>query len=178
MPTDRDETRRRELTAELDAATAARARAIHDKLTAQLAASIASARAAERDKLEQELAEAIGIPPEQAAEFGWQTLIGMVYGIRSIADVVIGTALPEAEPSRRLELLKSFGAADYWARVRETAERDGAQWRQMLGLRDDGRPMGDEGVTPGSPLEAELNATLDPLGDPGAPADQGDVKRP
>lgn len=125
-------------------AIAERAQAIRAKLTGQLAQSIANARAAERNKLELELAEALGIDAEAAAAFGWTTLTGMVLGVRSIADQVLGRALPEVAPHRRRELLVSFGAADYWARVAETAERDGAQWRQILGVDDRGRPMGDE----------------------------------
>jgi hypothetical protein len=126
---------------------AERARKIRAKLTGQLAAHVATARAAERDKLEQELAEALGIAPEQAAEFAWPTLISMVFGVRSIADIVIGTAAPDVNPDKRQELLASFGAAEYWARVTETAQRDGAQWRQVLGLNDRGRPMGDDRET-------------------------------
>jgi hypothetical protein len=124
-------------------AIAERAPAIRAKLAGQLAQHVANARAAERDKLELELAEALGIDAEAAAAFGWTTLTGMVLGIRSIADQVLGQALPEVNADRRQDLLVSFGAADYWARVKEVAQRDGAHWRSALGLDDRGRPLGE-----------------------------------
>lgn len=129
-------------------AIAERAQAIRAKLTGQLATSIANARAAERNKLELELAEALGIDAEAAAAFGWTTLTGMVLGVRSIADQVLGQALPEVGEDRRQDLLVSFGAADYWARVAAVAERDGAQWRSVLGLDDRGRPLAEPGAAP------------------------------
>jgi hypothetical protein len=159
-------------------AIAEHALAIRAKLTGQLATSIAKARAAERNRLELELAGALGIDAEAAAAFGWPTLISMVFGVRSIADQLIGTALPAVSADRRRDLLVSFGAADSWSRVRETAQRYGPQWRSALGLDDRGRPMGDESVMPGSPLEAELNATLGPPAEPGAAPDQTSTDRP
>jgi len=131
----------------------ARAEAIRARLTVQLAERIAQARAAERDKLSQELAEALGVSAQDAPAYGWTTLISMVLGVRAIGDLVLGTAAPDVDPERRRELLVSFGAAEFWARVGETVERDGAQFRQMLGLDDRGRPMGapPDGPVPDRP---------------------------
>jgi hypothetical protein len=123
---------------------AARAEAIRTKLTTQLAGHIASARAAERDKLEQELAIALGIVPEAAAEFGWQTLMGMVHGIRSIADLVLGHALPEVDADRRRDLLVSFGVAEEWSKVITMAQIEGPTFRQAFNLDDQGTPKEPE----------------------------------
>lgn len=145
---------------------AGRAEAIRDRLTRQLAGQVASARAAEREKLSLELAEALGVPPEVATSLGWSSLTGMVLGVRTIGDMVLGHALPDVDEDRRKELLVSFGVAEYWARVRATAQLVGPTYREALGLDDGpdaarGGPMGDEGVGPGSPLEAELNSSLE-----------------
>lgn len=113
---------------------AARAEAIRDRLTRQLAGQLASARAAERDKLELELAEALGIR-DAPQEFGWSTLMGMVTGVRAIADLVLGHSAV-TDPEKRQELLVSFGVADYWARVQASAEAVGPTYRAALGLDD------------------------------------------
>jgi hypothetical protein len=115
--------------------------AIRDRLTAQLVASCAKARAAERDKMEQELAAALGITGPEAAEHGFDSLVGMVLGVRAIADIVIGTALPEVDAGRRQELLVAFGVAEYWSRVKLAAEMNADGFRAALGLGDDGRPV-------------------------------------
>lgn len=128
---------------------AARAERVRDQLSVRVASMIASGRAAERDKLELELAEALGIPAEIAEQFGWSTLMGMVAGLRSIGDLVLGhAAVPN--PEKRRELLVSFGVADYWARVEVVASAVGPTYRQALGL-DDGP---DAFRSPGpSPME-------------------------
>jgi hypothetical protein len=128
---------------------AARAEEIRRRITVQMASRVAEARAATLERCELELAEALGIDAEAAHAFGWATLIGMVTGVRAIGDIVLGIALPEVDSGRRRDLLVSFGAADYWSRVSETAERDGSQYRQLLGLGEDGRPLGDDPGAPG-----------------------------
>lgn len=118
------------------------AEAIREKLAVQLAGHIASARAAEREKLALELAEALGVRDPEAEEFAWPTLLAMVTGVRSIGDIVVGTALPALDDARRRELLVSFGVAQQWSQVALTAEMNAATFRAALGISDDGRPGG------------------------------------
>jgi hypothetical protein len=149
---------------------AARAEAIRTKLTTQLAGHIANARAAEREKLELELAEALGLGAQEAAAFGWSTLTGMVLGVRSIADVVLGQAAPDVDPGRRRDLLVSFGVADYWARVRDRATAVGPSFRQSLGLDDGPDAFRAGGLSPLEALRNDPPSTSD--GETGASTDR------
>jgi len=186
-PSDRGTRTRLEvhLVPEVDESTeelAIRAEAIRDRLLTQMGARLAEARAAEREKLSLELAEALGVADAPEA-LGWPTLTAMVEGVRAIGDLVLDDAAPEVEREDRHKLLVSFGVAEYWTRVRSMVEQHGPTYREALGL-DDGpdaagpaRPMGDEGVPPGSPLEVELNASLRPS-DPPEPDGGAPVVRP
>jgi hypothetical protein len=127
--------------------------AVRDRLMVQLATQVAKARAAEREKLGQELAAALGVPDGIAGEFGWSSLLGMVLGVRSIADLILGTT-GVVNQARRRELLTAFGVASAWSQVEAAAAAQGPSLRQALGV-DDG-PDAFRAHGP-SPLDALRN---------------------
>ena len=124
---------------------------------AKLGTLLAKARAQQLEQCTGQLADALGVNSD---EVGWQQLLSLAAGSRAIADAALGS-LGDTNEERRQELLVSFGVAQQWAQVRLAAEQMDLRLIPDPDLTTtEASPMGDEGVQPGSPLEAELNASL------------------
>jgi hypothetical protein len=122
-----------------------RAGRLKDVLTERFATAVTEAGRRTERKMHTELAAALGVSPD---DFGWQSLMSMVTGVRTVADTVIGLAQPGVDEAKREQFLVSLGVSEQWARVRLEAEREG----ERLGLVPPTEPpAAGSGEPPDSP---------------------------